>query len=73
MKRKRITQSAFFRLCIPLGLIFFFAGTLLVLFAAANPKELNREGKRHIAPRTPHINRPPDPPASDVYEAWVAR
>jgi hypothetical protein len=73
MKHKHIAQSAFFRLCIVLGLIVFFAGTLLVLFAATNPKELNRERKRHFDARTPRTNRPQNLTTGDVYEAWIAR
>jgi hypothetical protein len=69
MKRKRITQSAFFRLCIPLGLIFFFAGTLLVLFAAANPTLPVSQRKRHVNPQVARQSRAL---TGDVHEAWVA-
>src|SRR6266496_148322 len=34
MKKKHTAQSAFFRLCISFGLVIFFAGVLLALFAA---------------------------------------
>jgi Beta-propeller repeat len=72
MKTKRIAQSAFFRLCILLGLIVFFAGALLALFAAGSPQALTRDRTRR-ARELHRANPPPVAPAAGVYEAWVAR
>jgi uncharacterized delta-60 repeat protein len=72
MKNKRIAQSAFFRLSILLGLIVFFAGALLVMFAAGGPQALTRDGARHLG-ELHRANTPSVAPAGGVYEAWVAR
>ena len=60
-------------LCILLGLLVFFAGIVLALFAATDLQPSMRD-------RTPlhnaqsHISEPsPVTPDGDVYEAWVAR
>ena len=73
MKKKRTAQSAFLTLCILLGLLVFFAGIVLALFAATDLQPSVRD-------RTPlhnaqsHISEPsPVTPDGDVYEAWVAR
>jgi hypothetical protein len=60
MKKKHTAQSAFLSLCISLGVLVFFAGILLALFAATGSQPFTYE-------RTPHIL------AGGVYEAWVAR
>jgi hypothetical protein len=38
MKKKSSSRSAFLNLCVLIGLVVFFAGLLLTLFAAANPQ-----------------------------------
>jgi hypothetical protein len=37
MRRRHTAQSAFLNLCIFFGLLVFFAGVLLALFASASP------------------------------------
>jgi uncharacterized delta-60 repeat protein len=68
MNRKPTFQAAFLRLCISLGLLVFFAGVLLSLFAASS-----RERTRSVAEHAHTANRPPVVPAVGVYEAWVSR
>src|SRR5438105_7779340 len=72
MKNKRITQSAFFRLYILLGLIVFFAGALFALFALGSPQALTRD-RTHLARELRRANPSPVAPGGGVYEAWVAR
>ncbi len=48
MKKKRTAQSAFFDACVLLGLVVFFTGTLLALFAASAP---GRTGRTEANPR----------------------
>jgi Beta-propeller repeat len=60
MKKKHTAQSAFLSLCISLGVLVFFAGILVALFAATGSQPFTYE-------RTPHV------PTGGVYEAWVAR
>ena len=69
MKKNRTTQSAFVNVCIFLGLLVFFAGILVALFAATDPQSFTRNGNAHV--RWP--GRLPVSPAGGVYEAWVAR
>ena len=69
MKKRRSNHSAFLRLCVFLGLVFF-AGLLLALFAAANPQASTRQRVRHAGEP---VNRVNGTPIGDVYEAWVAR
>jgi hypothetical protein len=72
MNKRRATESAFFRLCILLGLIAFFAGALLALFAAGSPQAL--PSSRTLRARELHRANPaPAAPGGGVYEAWVAR
>ena len=65
MRKRHTAQSAFLNPCILLGLLVFFAGIVLALFAAANPQSLARE-------KVYHTNAPPATPAGGVSEAWVA-
>jgi len=73
MKKNRTTQSAFMTLCILLGLLVFFAGIVLALFAATDLQPSARDGtplhrmQLHTSDPSPVI------PNGDVYEAWVAR
>jgi len=76
MKKKHTPQSApprhslgeggFSNACILLGLLVFFAGLLLALFAAAGPQALNPGKQGHRA------NGLPVAPSGGVYAAWVA-
>jgi len=61
--------------CISLGVLVFFVGVLLALFAAANPASFTREGTGGTGSRDAQINRSnamPFVPAAGVYPAWVA-
>ena len=60
MKKKHTIQSAFVTLCILLGLLVFFAGVVLALFAATGSQSFTYQRTRYV-------------PAGDVYEAWIAR
>jgi hypothetical protein len=51
MKRRRTTQSAFFNLCVLIGLAFFFAGLLLATLATANPQTSKRTRTRNLDAR----------------------
>jgi hypothetical protein len=62
-------ESGFSTLCILFGLLVFFAGLLLALFAAPNPQSFTRNGNARV--RRP--DGVPVTPAGGVYEAWVAR
>lgn len=73
MKKLRSNQSAFLRLCVSIGLIVFFAGLLVELFAATNPQASTREPARAAGERLNRVNGRPVVPAGGVYEAWVAR
>jgi hypothetical protein len=68
MKRKRSAQSAFLSACILLGLLVFFVGVLLSVFAASG-----HERARDIVQQLHRANEAPVVPAGGVYEAWVAR
>src|SRR5262249_6849444 len=69
MKKKHTTQSAFLTLCILLGLLVFFAGILVALFAATNPRSSTHNGNAHA----PGPNHSRVAQSGGVYEAWVAR
>jgi len=73
MKQRRTNQSAFLRLCVFLGLLVFFAGLLLALFAAANPQASTREQARHVSEQAQRSSEVPVAPAGGVYEAWGVR
>src|ERR1051325_2349327 len=69
MKRKRTAHSAFLTVCILFGLIVFFAGILVALFAATDP----RFSPGHYDTRSSGQGRSIVAPAGGVYEAWTAR
>ena len=58
--RRSLSEGGFLNLCISLGMLVFFAGILIALFAATGSQPLT-------------YKRAPYAPAGDVYEAWVAR
>src|SRR6476660_7828191 len=71
--RRSLGEGGFLNLCISFGMLTFFAGILIALFAANDLQPSVRD-------RTPphrkqlHIAEPnPVTPNGDVYEAWVAR
>jgi hypothetical protein len=73
MKKKNTAQTAFLNLCILLGLLVFFAGIVLALFAATDLQPSVRDGTPLHRMRL-HTSEPsPVTPNGDVYEAWVAR
>src|SRR5712671_264689 len=61
-----LREGGFSSLCIFVGLLVFFAGLLLALFAAAKPQALNPGEQGHRA------NGLPGAPTGGVYAAWVA-
>jgi uncharacterized delta-60 repeat protein len=61
-----IGEGGFSSLCIFVGLLAFFAGLLLALFAAANPRALKPGEQGH------RTNGLPGAPAGGVYATWVA-
>jgi hypothetical protein len=73
MNKRRATESAFFRLCLLLGLIVFFAGALLALFAATNLHVSTSERGNNASEKVRRPDRAPFVSAGGVYEAWVAR
>jgi len=73
MKKKHTAQSAFLTLCILFGLLVFFAGIVLALFAATDLQPSVSDGTP-LHRKQLHISEPsPITPNGDVYEAWVAR
>jgi uncharacterized delta-60 repeat protein len=64
--RSSLGDGGFSNLCICVGLLVFFAGLLLALFAAAGPQALNPGEQGHRA------NGLPVAPAGGVYATWVA-
>ncbi len=73
MKKRQSNQSAFLRLCVSLGLIMFFAGLFVALFAAAKPQASTRQRARAVVERVNRVNPRPVATTGGVYEAWVAR
>src|SRR6476469_2400564 len=67
-----ISEGGFSRLCILLGLLVFFAGLLLALFAAPNPQVLPRQRAHYARERARRVNGPPLAPTGGVYATWVA-
>jgi hypothetical protein len=67
-----IGEGGFSRLCISLGLLVFFVGVLLALFAAANPAPFTREGAGNRNAQAARSNGVPLAPAGGVYAAWLA-
>src|SRR6266516_3382140 len=72
MKRKPTAQCAFLNLCILLGLLVFFAGLLLTLFAMPTSQALVHQPARNVG-EVPRANGRPVAPAGAVQQAWVAR
>jgi len=72
MKKKRTGQAAFSNLCILLGLLVFFAGILLALFAAANPQSFAHEHARNVNEQMSRLDLMPGAPFGGVYAAWIA-
>ena len=73
MKKKRTCQSAFFNLCILLGVLTFFAGIVLALFAATDPQSFTRDVTGNRNAQVPRADRGPTILSGAVQEAWVAR
>jgi uncharacterized delta-60 repeat protein len=73
MKKRRSNESASHHLCVSLGLIVFFAGFLVALFAAANPQASTRQRAREAGEPVKRAIATPVAIAGGVYEAWVAR
>jgi len=44
MKKKHTAQSGFLSLCISLGVLVFFGGILIALFASVSPETSTHEG-----------------------------
>ena len=59
MKKNRTTQSAFVNVCIFLGLLVFFAGILVALFAATDPQSFTRNGNAHVRGQVAFQSLPP--------------
>src|SRR5690348_73063 len=72
MKKKHTARSAFAKLRILLGLLIFFTGVFVALFARPNPQAMVHEGAK--VNQQAHPARPASyAPTSSVYTAWVAR
>src|SRR6059058_1801315 len=71
MKKRSPARSAFFSLCISLGLLVFF-GMLLATFAAGHPRPSTHGHTRQMGNHL-CLKRIPVAPAGGVYQAWVAR
>ena len=69
MKKKFTPLSAIFKIRVLLGLVFFFAGICLTLFATSNPQE---HGPR-LAAQLRRADGAPLAPRGGVQESWVAR
>jgi uncharacterized delta-60 repeat protein len=70
--RSTLGEGGFSNLCIFVGLLVFFAGLLLALFAAANPQRLPHDDARNAGRHMRRVNGPPVAPAGGVYATWVA-
>lgn len=73
MKKKCTAQSAFLTLCILLGLLVFFAGIVLALFAATDLQPFTPDTTRTHSAQLHPPDSGPVAPSGGVYEAWVAR
>ena len=83
MKKTRTAQSAFLNLCISLGLLVFFAGILVALFAppvVGRSRPTETTPHRSTFPYTFNLDRQTTravhgtaAPSGAVQEAWVAR
>jgi hypothetical protein len=73
MKKKHTAQSAFLNLCILLGLLVFFAGIVLALFAATDLQPFTPDTTRTHSAQLHLPDSSSATPSGGVYEAWVAR
>ena len=73
MRKRHTAQSAFLTLCILLGLLVFFAGIVLALFAATDLQPFTRDAMRTHGAQLHPPDHGPVTPSGSVYEAWVAR
>src|SRR5881396_2212339 len=73
MKKKHTAQSASLNLCILLGLLLFFVGIVLALFATTDRQSFTRDVTRNRNAQVPRADRGPTTPSGVVQEAWVAR
>jgi len=73
MKKKRTAQFAFLNLCVLIGLVVFFAGVLLTLFATATPQAFRREGTRNPGAWVYPTGATPTPTATPCASvgAWI--
>src|ERR1700748_2948455 len=71
--QRRVSNGGFMNLCISLGLLVFFAGVLVSLFAAANPPSSVHERTRDTGDQFDHLNGAPSDPTGSVYQAWVVQ
>jgi hypothetical protein len=69
--RRSLSEGGFLTLCILLGLLVFFAGLLVALFASANPQLSAGENVRYADGHVHHAKGPPVVPTSGIFEAWV--
>ena len=67
-----IGEGGFASLCIFLGILVFFAGVLLALFAAATPQPSGRENVRDVGEQVDRTKVSPVAPSGGVYAPWVA-
>lgn len=71
LRRTRLGEGGFSNACILLGLLVFFAGLLLALFAAANPQRLTHDDAPNADRPLRRVNEPLAP-TGGVYATWVA-
>ena len=64
-------EGGFSNACILFGLLVFFAGIVLSLFAAANPQRLPHDDAPNANRPLRHVHGPPRAPAGGVYATWV--
>src|SRR5690348_1376291 len=73
MKKKHTAQSAFLTLCLLLGVLTFFAGILVVLFAATERQPFTRDTASAHSVQFHSPDPGPLTPSGDVHQEWVAR
>jgi hypothetical protein len=71
MRKRHTAQSAFLNLCLLLGLLAFFAGIVLALFAATDLQPFTVDTTRTHSGQFDHSNGAPGDPAGSFYQAWV--
>ena len=69
MKKKFTPKSAIFKIRVLLGLVFFFTGVCLTLFAASGPQK----HAPRLAAQLRRVDGAPLAPRGGVQESWVAR